>query len=69
MTQGQKVAQGQISAREKAHETAEVEEGLVEEAQGLAKPLKRTWSREHQLVHYAPVPLPQMKWRTMPETG
>ena len=34
MTQGQKVAQGQISAREKAHETAEVEEGLVEEDQG-----------------------------------
>ena len=51
MTQGQKVVQGQISAREKAHETAEVEEGLVEEAQGPAKPLKRTWSREHQLVH------------------
>ena len=61
MTQDQKVAQGQISAREKAHEMAEVEEGLAEEAQGPAKPLKRTWSQELQRVHYALVPSPLKK--------
>jgi hypothetical protein len=43
--------ESQIFASEKAHEAAEVEEGLVEEAQGLVKPQTRTWSRELQLIH------------------
>jgi hypothetical protein len=60
---------GQISAWEKADETSVAEEDQAEEAQDLVKPLKRTWSREHQRRHLALIPPPPKKWRTILETG